>query len=156
MASFDTGDGNKRETNFELNIVPFIDLMSVCITFLLFTAVWSQVSMIELGSSIYGKATETGQLAPPPRAEVNFKVDVRAQGYIVHIGRRAISIPKLNGEFDQERLRAEVLLIKEQYPDKEDAIISVANDLTYEDLINGMDLLLASGFPEVAVTADGG
>ncbi|MBK7890416.1 MAG: biopolymer transporter ExbD [Bdellovibrionales bacterium] len=49
----DSGSG--RSTNVDVNLVPFIDLMSVLITFLLITAVWTQVSMIQLGSSIYGK-----------------------------------------------------------------------------------------------------
>ena len=36
MASVgDSGSGNKRASSFELNLVPFIDLMSVMITFLL-------------------------------------------------------------------------------------------------------------------------
>ena len=37
MASVDLGGGSggKRDSNFEVNLVPFIDLMSVLITFLL-------------------------------------------------------------------------------------------------------------------------
>jgi len=42
--------GSGRSSNVDLNIVPFIDLMCVCIIFLLVTAVWTQVSMIQIGS----------------------------------------------------------------------------------------------------------
>ena len=34
------GGGRGRNQNAELNLVPFIDLLSACITFLLATAVW--------------------------------------------------------------------------------------------------------------------
>lgn len=57
--------GGGRKTNLEVNLVPFIDLMSVLITFLLITAVWTQVSMIQIGSSVYGKKSETKTENPP-------------------------------------------------------------------------------------------
>ena len=50
MAHISSG-GKGRDINTELNLVPVIDLMSVLITFLLITAVWTQVSMIQLGAS---------------------------------------------------------------------------------------------------------
>ena len=44
MAHIDSG-GRGRDVNTELNLVPVIDLMSVLITFLLISAVWTQVSI---------------------------------------------------------------------------------------------------------------
>ena len=73
-----TPDGREssrgRSVDFELNLVPFIDLMSTCISFLLITAVWTQVSMIQIGSSIYGKKTDTGQVEQPQHEQVNHMV----------------------------------------------------------------------------------
>ena len=37
--------GGKRELNSDINLVPFIDLLSVCICFLLIAAVWLQLPM---------------------------------------------------------------------------------------------------------------
>lgn len=48
MAQIDSGGSKGRAVSVELNLVPFIDLMSVLITFLLITAVWTQVSMIQI------------------------------------------------------------------------------------------------------------
>ena len=67
MAQVSDGGSGKKEATFDLNLVPFIDLMSVMITFLLITAVWTQVSMIKLGSSIYGKQN-TDETPPPAGA----------------------------------------------------------------------------------------
>ena len=86
----DTGGGNKRSINVDVNIVPFIDLMSVLVIFLLITAVWTQVSMIQLGSSIYGQRAEDEEVKPPPRAEIPFRVDIMTTGYNVVIGRQNI------------------------------------------------------------------
>ena len=151
------GDGgkNRKETNFELNLVPFIDLMSVMITFLLITAVWSQVSMIKLGSSIYGKQNTEEQPPPPPRADVPFRLDVKATGYRVIIGKQKIQIPKVNNEYDKRGLLARLEQIKQAYPDKVDCVITVEEELKYEFLIHGMDLLLRAGFPAVSVATGG-
>ena len=81
MAHIESGSGG-RKTSLELNLVPFIDLMSVLITFLLITAVWTQVSMIQIGSSIYGKKSDDQMPKIPPEAEVVLKLEIRAKGQI--------------------------------------------------------------------------
>ncbi len=154
MAHIGDGDDSRSKT-VDLNLVPIIDLMSVCIIFLLITAVWTQVSMIQIGSSIYGKKTSDEPVEPPPRAEIPFRLDVLRDGYRVIIGRQRMTFPKVNNAYDQERLVVELKKIKELYPDKADATITVLDELPYESLIGGMDALLTAGFPEIAVATAG-
>lgn len=144
------GDSDEK-TTVDLNLVPIIDLMSVLIIFLLITAVWTQVSMIQIGSSIYGKKTSDDKPDPPPKAEIPFRVDVRGDGYRIVIGRNEMRFPKIKGAYDQDKLMAEVKKIKELYPEKNDAVITVQDELPYETLIGGMDALLTGGFPEISV-----
>ncbi len=88
MANVEGGNKGGRQRNIELNLVPFIDLMSVLITFLLITAVWTQVSMIQIGSSLYGKRSEDQPAPiPPPNADIVLKVDVKEEGYVLTVGR---------------------------------------------------------------------
>lgn len=154
MAQIEDNSGD-REKSVELNLVPFIDLMSVCIIFLLVTAVWTQVSMIQIGSSIYSKRTETGEVEPPPRSEIAFRLDVTEKGYIIRLGKQNSFIGKVNGDFNDEALTKELMGIKQKYPDKKDAIISVMESLTYDNLIRGMDILLNTGFEEISVATQG-
>jgi biopolymer transport protein TolR len=150
MAQIEEGGGGRRST-LDLNLTPFIDLMSVCIIFLLLTAVWTQVSMIQIGSSIYGKKNSDDKNPPPPRAEIPFRVDVRNEGFRVQIGRNTLQVPKVDGKYDQAKLVVELKKIKELYPDKNDCVITMLDELPYENLIFGMDALLHSGFPEISV-----
>lgn len=152
MAHIESGNGGGRKNTMDLNLTPFIDLMSVCIIFLLITAVWTQVSMIQIGSSIYSKKNSEEQTPPPPRAEIPFRVDVRNEGFRIQIGRNSLSIPKKSGEYDTDRLNSELKKIKELYPDKTDAVITMLDELPYENLIKGMDALLQSGFAEISVS----
>ncbi len=53
MASVgDTGGGRKKGLNPEVNLVPFIDLLSVCICFLLVSAVWLQIGTVQIKQAL--------------------------------------------------------------------------------------------------------
>lgn len=156
MAHVEEGKSSGRTRNIELNLVPFIDLMSVLITFLLITAVWTQVSMIQIGSSLYGKKMDTQPAAtPPPNADVVLKVDVKTTGYVLTVGRQTISLPMLAEQFDDAGLIAQLQRVKQLYPEKVDAIVSVADAVPYESLIKAMDDLLISGFSSISVATGG-
>ena len=46
--SVDTGGkGGKKSVNADLNLVPYIDLLTCMVAFLLITAVWSQLARLE-------------------------------------------------------------------------------------------------------------
>src|SRR5882762_11994465 len=51
------GAGDKKSVNVELNIVPFIDLMSCLTAFLLVTAVWVNIAQINIQPK--GKTRDT-------------------------------------------------------------------------------------------------
>jgi biopolymer transport protein ExbD len=44
------GGGKKKKKSLDavINVVPAIDLLSCCITFLLYTAVWTQISRLQV------------------------------------------------------------------------------------------------------------
>lgn len=154
MSQIESG-GNGRRTSLELNLVPFIDLMSVLITFLLITAVWSQVSMIQIGSSIYGKKTDTAPVVTPPDADIVLKLEVKASGYFLTVGKQLLNIPMINDDYDEVGLVAQLEKAKQQYPNKMDAVIMMQDEIPYERLIKGMDGLLKSGFTAISVATGG-
>ena len=133
MAHVDDG-GSGREVNVEPNLVPFIDLMSVCIIFLLVTAVWTQVSMIELGANVYGK--NTGASAPPTDLRpVNIDVRITERGYVINEGRNSFRVDKVEGEYDTENLYLQLKTIKERNPTTDAVSIGLEEKLTYDHMI---------------------
>jgi biopolymer transport protein TolR len=156
MSHIDTGGGGRQKT-FEPNLVPIIDLMSVLITFLLITAVWTQVSMIQIGSSIYGKknADSPEPVKPPEGFETVLKLQIKSSGYILTVGTKSMSIPVKGAEFDDEVLLTQLEEAKKAYPKKQDAIIEMEDSLPYVRLINGMDSFLKAGFPQISVGTGG-
>jgi biopolymer transport protein TolR len=153
MADIESGgNGRGRRVNIELNLVPFIDLMSVLITFLLISAVWVQINMIQMGTSFYAqKDPNEPPPIPPPNADIVLKVDVKQAGYVLTFGKLIISLPNSGAEFDDARLTTELLKAKQQYPDKVDAVLAVADELPYERMIYSMDVILKAGFPKISL-----
>ncbi len=139
-----------RNSNVDLNLVPFIDLMSVLITFLLISAVWTQVSMIQLGASFASPQSSDTQLNIPPLEELVLRVDLVANGYTLKFGKEIRPIPKIKDSYDVETLLAELLKVKKKYPDKPGIKISVSDSIKYEHMIKVMDIGLQAGFsPEL-------
>ncbi|MDX9731379.1 MAG: biopolymer transporter ExbD [Bdellovibrionales bacterium] len=150
MAQVEEKSGG-RSTNVDMNLVPFIDLMSVLITFLLITAVWSQVSMIQLGSSIYGKKTSDQITPPPPIADIPLRLDVKDFGFRLVVGQDRYTFERKNGEWQVDELGERLAVVRQMYPDKADATITVDNEVPYEKMVMGMDVLLGGGFSAISI-----
>ena len=149
------GSSRRRKQVVDLNLVPFIDLMSVCIIFLLITAVWTQVSMVQLGSSIYAPKTEEKSIVPPPFTEVVLRVDILPQGYRFVLGREKTLIPSSQGAYDKQGLLARLKLAKTTYPQKIDGVASIQDEIAYKHLIEAMDAFNLAGFPQISITTTG-
>lgn len=152
MANIESGSGRGRQTNVELNLVPFIDLMSVCITFLLISAVWTQVSMIQLGASFASPKNENQEdFTPPPNEDVVLRVDVVQAGYVLKVGTQTKPIPKIDADnYDVATLMNELQQVKKKYPDKPGVKIAISDEVIYDHVVKTMDAGLKAGFaPEL-------
>src|ERR1700722_17138709 len=61
--------GRRRSLDAELNLVPFIDLLSMCICFLLMTAVWMEIGGVNVKQLVGTEA--------PPSAQNTYDLDVK-------------------------------------------------------------------------------
>src|SRR3954466_497667 len=53
------GKGGKKPLDAAINLVPFIDLMAVTISFLIMTAVWTQIGRLQVSQAGGPSAEET-------------------------------------------------------------------------------------------------
>ncbi|AFY00503.1 tolR protein [Bdellovibrio bacteriovorus str. Tiberius] len=83
------------------------------------------------------------------------KVDVKEMGYVLTVGKQVISLPMVNEQFDEAGLVAQLQRVKQLYPEKVDAIVSVADVIPYEQLIKAMDNCLTAGFSAISVATGG-
>lgn len=135
----------------ELNIVPFIDLLSVLIIFLLFTSVWSQLSMIELGSSIYGKQVEDS--AKDVKSKSSLSLSILKKGYVLRFSGKSFFLAKKNGKYDSVKLTALLRSYKKKFPKQSTVAISMSNTLKYQFLVEAMDYLLLENLSNLSISA---
>jgi biopolymer transport protein ExbD len=120
----------------ELDMTTFLNLMVVLVPFLLVTAVFSRITVVELRvpSSAGGEA--------PDDTALRLEVIVREQALEIGAGDALIArIPKVDDAYDLEKLSEHVIALKRQYPDEDGASVLLEPDIEYDHLIQVMDAM---------------
>jgi biopolymer transport protein ExbD len=118
----------------ELNITSFLNLMVVLIPFLLISAVFSRITIMELSVP----TSAGGAISKKPNFAI--EVIVRKNGFEIANGSSVeAAVPKKDGQYDMELLTEILLRLKAQYPEKEDATVLMEPDIEYNYLIQIMD-----------------
>lgn len=146
--SIDTGGkGGKKNTDFTVNLVPFIDLLSSLIAFLMMTAVWTQVGRLQVATG--GGVSESTD-TPKPTLQLNLTITER--GYVITAG-GVIEVPKKDGTFDLKGLSDKLKGIKADNPDQRNITVMAEDAIAYEDLVRVVDMCIEMGLPDVSVQA---
>ena len=128
---------------YEIDVTTFLNLMVVLVPFLLITAVFSRLTIVELNlPSAAGGATDNAD---------SFRVEVivREAGMEISNGSATIaSIPKKeDGEYDMEALSDMIVELKREYPEQEEASVLMERFIPYDNLIQVMDVVRSVEVP---------
>ena len=132
----------RNKQPMELEVTTFLNLMVVLVPFLLITAVFSRITIVELTlpSSTGGAASDT----PAFRVEVI----VRDQGLEISNGTAVIAaIPNVEDEYDFSTLSEYMLSLKRDNPDLEAASVLLEPEIEYDYLIQAMDVTRSAELP---------
>lgn len=142
------GEGNskgRKSVDVDINIVPFIDMMTVLVAFLLLTAVWSNLAQINIRPGGVGQDTE--QRTEPP---INLSVLVAQDGLWVGITTgQPRKIDKVGEEYNYDALREALAYYKKEsgiFNERDDVEIAAEDTVTYQSVITTMDTAVASEF----------
>jgi len=149
-----TGTHNKKSLEGELNLIPFIDLLSVCICFLLITAVWIEVGSMSTKQAVGGQAAEDNQKKP------TLWVFMQDAGQIVLDTRDAkipsslskVKIQGVQGKPDFARISQMVEQLKATEPGLRTALIQPIAGSVYEDIVDLMDQFKKAGMIDLGVS----
>ena len=155
------GTGDKKSLNVELNIVPFIDLMSCLTAFLLVTAVWVNIAQINIQPK--GKTRDTANVQQDDE-HVTLSVLVQADRVWVGLSRvnEFQEIPKKGDGQDWEKFETTLKEHKASafFSDRSDLEIAAestsASPVQYQDIIHAMDVAVKVGFVDVGLTDPNG
>ena len=151
MGASGLGGGGKKSTNVELNLVPFIDLLSTLICFLLITAVWQQINVLSTTTS---STTSSDSATPPDEKKVDLNVSLLLDHLELSEDKKSIKIPHVNGEPDYPALLRVLNDWKSRYPKRSDLVLYSDSQAPYKQLIKLMDTMSEGQFGDVGVNTN--
>ncbi len=126
----------------ELDMTTFLNLMVALVPFLLITAVFSRITIVELD-------LPSAEGAAPTEPVFRVEVIVREDGLEIMDGAQVIAaIPKVDDAYDLGTLSDYLMEIKREYPAKEDASVLLEPHIEYNHLIEVMDTVRSTEISE--------
>lgn len=155
------GADEKGSVNVELNIIPFIDLLSCLTAFLLVTAVWVNIAQINIQPK--GKTRDTSNVQKDDET-VTLSVLVQADRIWVGLSRvnEFQEIPKAAEGHDWTKFETTLKEHKASafFADRADIEIAgestTASPVKYQDIIQAMDVAVKVGFIDVGLSDPAG
>lgn len=145
-----TGSQDKNDLNFELNLLPIFDILSVCICFLLMTVVWIEVASMNASQSVGAaqgpadkkesltvRATDSGEL------EIEVKNVKDKSNYKITTSR---------GEMNWDQLEQVLSKIHTAHPQLITGIIAPSEKFEYGNLIRVMDEFKKAGIRDMGIS----
>jgi biopolymer transport protein ExbD len=127
----------------ELMLVPMIDIFTVLVTFLLMTAVFSRITILQLDLP----SSNSSPAGAPPAFRL--EVIVRQEGFELTNGTTLIAtIPKADGAYDFRTLTEMAASLKREHPEANDASVLLERDVQYDYLIQAMDAIRSAEVKE--------
>ncbi len=144
----------KKILDFELNLIPFINLLSTCICFLLVTAVWVHIGSLSVKQAVGGQpASETEKKATAwifIEKDGAVVFDVR-DSRTLEAKMRKSTVPAKEGKMDLETVTKLTQDLKQVDPTLRTALIQPKAETSYEDIIDLMDTVKRAGLGDLGV-----
>jgi biopolymer transport protein ExbD len=142
------GGSRRRSLDAAINLVPFIDLLSCCLSFLLITAVWTQLGRLDVAREPGGATAEYHDEVPDP-----ILLDVTPAGLWL---RASGDVTELlardgDGDYDYARLRGALETVAAAATTATPLSIRAHDAVRYERLIHLIDVAHGARFPDVGL-----
>ena len=148
-----TGPGKKKALDATINLVPFIDLMAVTISFLIMTAVWTQIGRLQVSSS--GGESDPNQDKDdklPPIVLLLADKEIKISVGSAQLGDAIANVRDDKGQLQLAKVQDLLKKIREQIPDQTAITVQTEDDVHYEDLVRVIDEAIGDGLTAVSVS----
>lgn len=127
---------DRRGEPQELDITAFMNLMVVLVPFLLITAVFSRMTVLELNLPVAADAQQEQQEQP-----MQLEVIVRQERLEIayHGGARIATVAAAGESFDYARLTEHLRKVKARFPEAQSVTILLEPDVPYDIMVQVMD-----------------
>ncbi|HEX5420423.1 MAG TPA: biopolymer transporter ExbD [Gammaproteobacteria bacterium] len=129
---------HRSKEGAELNVTPFITVLVVLVSFLLITAVFSRLAIVDMDLPA---AATASQAVEPTHPKLALEITIR-RSYIEVGDRNAGTLKRFEsgaGSYDYAGLGAYLDDVKRQFPDASTATMLLEPDISYDVLVAVMD-----------------
>lgn len=154
MTVMSSGKGGRRKMNFDLNLVPFIDVLSVCICFLLVTTVFLDLGSFHVNQAIGSPSAQQDKKNGTVTVSMGSKGDVRFEIKDVpgYSGRNSIvTIRGDRGEVSFQQVERFLQSFHSQAQNVKTAMILPNPMSRYDDIIQLMASLKKNSLDEIGI-----
>lgn len=144
----------RKSLDFNIDLIPVISLLSVCICFLLLTAVWVQVGSMNVKQALGGQAAEDTVREPMLSFIILNSGDLSVEARDFKKLPRKLAKTTLKGGASDgafEAVRELVNQIKAYEPDLRAALIEPNLEVEYEAIVTLMDNLKSEGLIDLGI-----
>lgn len=129
----------KHHESTDLDLTPMMNLMVVLAPFLLITAVFTRLAVLEIYLPPPASAELMSKM-PLPEEQLVLTISITEKGLVVANGSKIISLVQVTPSgHDLQSLSAVLQQIKARFPAVDNAIILSKPDISYEQLVQVMD-----------------
>ncbi len=129
-----------RSQDFDLNLAPIVDCFTVLITFMLVSASFLSIGILEASPNTLGQAT-TSPSAPTETLRMELKIEGVAEIQVSGHSKQLIPIPAKAGTWDQALILQTLQGLKIKYPKIDVLTLSAQNEVEYLHLVHWMENL---------------
>jgi biopolymer transport protein TolR len=143
----------KKDLNFEINILPVLDILSVLICFLLLTAVWVQLGTLDVKQAVGDNSLSGAQNPPsifatvgPNAVQISLRDIKKAK--LPH----EITVPNVAEGIDWSKLTEKIKVVKAEIPELKTGVIMPQAHTNYGDVVKLMDQLKQNSITDIGIT----
>ncbi len=149
-----TGKGGKKSLDANINLVPYIDMLMTIMTFLMMTAVWTQIAMLEVQNASGGPDQE--QQEPDPNAPKPVLVLAGKEQVVVQEeGAEPRPFPATADGYDWNGINIELKRLKDVRQDRDVVKIQSEDGIKYENITKLIDLATGNNMKQITLTPTG-
>jgi biopolymer transport protein ExbD len=134
-----TGKGGKKSLDANINLVPYIDMLMTIMTFLMMTAVWTEIAMLEVQNASGGAEAQPEE-PDPNKPKAILVLAGKEQVVIQEEGGEPDTFPKTIDGVQRDLIKNKLTQLKNARPERAEVKVQAEDGVQYEVVSMLIDL----------------
>ena len=143
----------RRQGDSDLNLTAIMNVFLIIIPFLLLTASFVRIAVLEMSLPNLDRIGPVTAVETRPKNVILNILLIRETGFeLKSPDLKFAAIEKSGANYNWARLKEQLDMIKQTWPQSEEIIISPEDSIRYEVIIHVMDRCRDAGFPTISIS----